>query len=739
MTATLAPPTEDGAPPAPPTRRRSRREWISMAVLLVGTAVLYLWNLGASGYSNSFYAASVQAGTKSWKALLFASLDAGNTVTVDKPPAAMWVMGLSGRIFGFNSWSMLVPEALMGVAAVALLYAAVRRVSGPTAALLAGAVLALTPVAVLMFKFNNPDALLVLLMVAAAYAVVRATEVASTRWLVLAGVLIGFGFLTKMMQAFLVLPAFVLVYLICAPTGLWRRVRQLLASAVALVVAAGWYVALVEFWPADSRPYIGGSTGNSLLELALGYNGLGRIFGGEGGGGGGFGGGQPNAETLPPVAGGTGTPELFQVGGPGGGGPGGGGGGGFGGTPGLGRMFNETSGGQISWLLPAALVLFVLGLWLLRKAPRTDRVRASLLLWGGWTVVTMLVFSLAQGIFHDYYTVALAPGIAGLIGVGGRELWRHRESVFGRVWIAVLVAGTAAWAWVLLGRTPDFLPWLRWVVLALAAVAVVAALVPRAGRRIAVIGALVAVFAGIAAPAAYAVQTAGTAHTGSIPTAGPQTAGGGFGGMPGAGGRGGGRAGDGRGDRTGGQNGGQNGTAPDGTAANGTAPGGDAAGGAQAGGFGGAPGGGGPGGEGATADPALIAALQAAGTKWSAAAIGSMSGGALALQSDTNVMSIGGFTGSDPAPTLAQFQAEVAAGEIHYFIPGGGFGGGGGAPANGEESQGQAAGTGSAGRAGGGGFGRGGTSEEITTWVEQNYASTSVGGQTLYDLTTPVG
>jgi 4-amino-4-deoxy-L-arabinose transferase-like glycosyltransferase len=693
MTATLAPPVEGGASSAPPAGRRSRRELGGLAVLLVGTAVLYLWDLGANGYANSFYAASVQAGTKSWKALLFASLDAGNVVTVDKPPASMWVMALSGRIFGFSSWSMLVPEALMGVASVALVYAAVRRVSGPAAGLLAGAVLALTPVAVLMFRFNNPDALLVLLMVAAAYAVVRATEVASTRWLVLAGVLIGFGFLTKMMQAFVVLPAFVLVYLVAAPTGFWRRVRQLLAGAVAVVVSAGWFVALVELWPADSRPYIGGSQGNSLLELALGYNGLSRIFGGEGGRG-----GAPELGTLPPLPAGGG-PELVQFGGPGGG-PGG-----FGGTPGPTRMFSETSGGQISWLLPAALVLLVLGLWLVRRAPRTDRVRASLLLWGGWTVVTMLVFSFAQGIFHDYYTVALAPGIAGLVGVGGHELWQRRQTVLGRVGLAVVVAGTAAWAWVLLGRTPEFLPWLRWVVVALAAVAVLAVLVPRAGRRVAVVGALAAVLAGITAPAAYAAQTAGTAHTGSIPSAGPQIAGGGFGGP-------GGRAPGGARNRTA-----PGGTAPEGEPAAGSRPGGSGA----------------PGGEDAVADPALVAALRAAGTKWSAAAVGSMEGGPLALQSGTTVMSIGGFSGSDPAPTLEQFQAYVAAGEVHYFIPGNGPGGG----------RGGASGPGSAtaepGRAGGGGFGRGGTGEQIATWVEQNFASTSVGGRTVYDLTRPVG
>ena len=218
--------------------------------------------------------------TRSWEAFFFGSLDAGNVITVDKPPAALWLMAASARIFGFSSWSMLVPQALMRRRArVALLYAAVRRVAGWVPALLAGAVLALTPVAALMFRFNNPDALLVLLMVAAAYATVRAIERAGTRWLLLAGVFIGFAFLAKMAQGFIVLPALVLAYLVAAPTGFWRRIRQLLGAAAAVVVSAGWYVALVELWPAGSRPYIGGSQGNSILELALGYNGLCRIFG----------------------------------------------------------------------------------------------------------------------------------------------------------------------------------------------------------------------------------------------------------------------------------------------------------------------------------------------------------------------------------------------------------------------------------------------------------------------------
>jgi 4-amino-4-deoxy-L-arabinose transferase-like glycosyltransferase len=294
MTATLTP-TDQVRPPAPPpgVAPRSRRERVALVVLLLGTAGLYLVNLSANRFANDFYAAAVQSMTKNWEAFFFGSFDAGNIVTVDKPPAALWVMALSARVFGFSSWSILVPQALMAVATVALLYAAVRRVSGPGAALLAGAAMALTPVAVLMFRFNNPDALLVLLMVAAAYAVVRAIEHAATRWLLLAGALMGLAFLTKTAQALLVLPAFTLAYVWAAPTGLWRRLRQLLAAGVAMVVVGGWWFVAVALWPAADRPYIGGSTGNSAIQLALGYNGLGRIVGEGGpGGGGGFRGGE---------------------------------------------------------------------------------------------------------------------------------------------------------------------------------------------------------------------------------------------------------------------------------------------------------------------------------------------------------------------------------------------------------------------------------------------------------------
>jgi len=733
----------------PPGAARDR---LAFAGLLVATAALYLVNLSANGWGNDFYAAAVQSMTKSWEAFFFGSFDAGNVVTVDKPPAALWVMALSARVFGLSSWSILVPQVLMAVATVALLYAAVRRVAGPGAALLAGAAMALTPVAVLMFRFDNPDALLVLLMVAAAAAVVRAVEQAGTRWLLLAGALLGLAFLTKTAQALLVLPALAAAYLWAAPTGLWRRVRQLLAAGLAMVVVGGWWFVAVALWPAADRPYIGGSTNNSAIELALGYNGLGRIFG-QGGFGDGRGGAADAANGGAPGLSGSGTAGVpagaagggmtgvpgggtaYSPGGaagsgvagvPGGataggaadaagglpGGPGGfegGGGGPFGGGAGLGRLFANDVGGQIAWLLPAALALLVIGIVLTRRAPRTDRLRASLIVWGGWTVVTALVFSLMEGIFHQYYTVALAPGVAALVGIGGALLWRRRSAAGARWTLAALVVGTAAWAWVLLGRTPEFVPWLRWVVVAVGVVGAALLLLPGRGRVVAAAALAAAVASALLGPAAYAVDTVTTASKGSIPLAGPATA------------RGFGPGGD-RGDRpardrVGGMTGeaagsGAAGDAAGGAATSGTtggAAGSGAAGGAAAGSAAGMPGQagrGGPGGESPPTDQALVGVLQAAGTKWSAATVGAMQAAPLALDSATDVMAVGGFSGGDPAPTLEQFQSYVAAGQVHYFIAGGGFGGR-----------------------------RDGST--ISAWVEQTFTASTVGGRTVYDLTQP--
>ncbi|QQQ78472.1 glycosyltransferase family 39 protein [Saccharothrix sp. 6-C] len=480
-TATLTAPAPTAESPP------SGRNWTTPAlvVLLAGTAVLYLWNTTASGWGNGYYAAATQAGAQSWTAWLFGGLDAGGVITVDKPPAALWVSGLFARAFGFSSWTVLAPQAIEGVLAVWLLHAAVKRTSGAVAGLIAGAALAVTPVAVLMFRFNLPDALLVLLMVAAAYCTVRAVERGSGRWLALAGVAIGFAFLAKMGQALLVLPAFTAAYLLAAPTTLLKRFLHLLGAGLAAVVSAGWFIALVELWPRESRPYIGGSDDDSLWELAMGYNGLGRIFGGRGGGGG-------------AVVGGGGNANL-----------------GFGGETGIGRLFGASMGAEISWLLPAALVGLVAGLWFTRRLPRTDRTRAALVLWGLWVLGNGIVFSFMSGITHPYYTVAVAPGVAALVAIAGRELWRGREHPPARVALATMVAAAGFWGFALLQRFGEWLPALRWVVAALTVL--VATAVVMGVRRVAVL----ALTTSVLATAAFGVATAATPHAGSIPMSGP--------------------------------------------------------------------------------------------------------------------------------------------------------------------------------------------------------------------------
>jgi 4-amino-4-deoxy-L-arabinose transferase-like glycosyltransferase len=628
-----------------------------LLVVLAGTAVLYLWNLSASGYANDFYAAAVQAGTQSWKAWLFGSLDSGNAITVDKPPAALWVMTLSARIFGFSSWSLLVPQALMGVASVGVLHATVRRLAGPGAGLMAGAALALTPAAVLMFRLDNPYTLLVLLMVAGAYFVSRAVDAtatkASTRWLLLAGTAIGFAFLTKMGQALLVVPAFGLVYLVAGAPRLRARILQLLGAVVAMVVSAGWFIALVEIWPAASRPYIGGSTTNSLLELALGYNGLGRLLGGSGNGGGSGGGGNTS----------------------------------FGGATGITRMFTGEIGYEISWLLPAALIALVAGLWLTRRAPRTDEVRAGLVLWGGWMLVSALVFSYMSGTMHPYYTVALAPGIAGTLTIGGRELWRHRDRILARATLALMVAATAAWSFVLLAGSSESYAWVRWVIAGLAVLGVVGLLAgTRRLSRVQLVGTVAAVLTGLVGTSAYAVATASVAHTGSIPSVGATATGMGGMGGPGGMGHGGGRP-----------DGGTPPALPGATIARDAATTDGAVGGP----------GGGMGGEASTE---LTALLSATDSTWSAAVGTSQTAAGLELASGTAVMSLGGWSGSDSAVTLEQFQQYVDNGRIHYYV-GGGQGGVPGGSAD-------------------------GTSSRIAAWVEANFTATTVGSQTVYDLTT---
>jgi 4-amino-4-deoxy-L-arabinose transferase-like glycosyltransferase len=639
--------------------------------------MLYLVNLTVSGYANTYYSAAALAASQSWSAWFFGSFDPANFITVDKPPLATMVMGLSVRLFGLSSWSILLPQALAGVATVAVLFVIVRRSFGPAAATIAAVVMALTPAAMLIFRFNNPDALLTLLLVLSAGALLEAIEGGHLRWVIAAASLIGAAFLTKYLQAYIVLPGFALTFLIAAPGSLRRRLVGLAAAAVTVLVTSGWWVAIVQLIPVVDRPFIGGSTSNSVLDLIFGYDGLARVFGGLLGGA------------------------------VGGGAAGNAGGGGFSGVPGLLRLFNAELGGQIAWLLVFALMALASGLWLRRDAPRTDRRRAAYLLWGSWLLVTALVFSFMSGIIHSYYAVALAPAIAALVGGGTVELWawRSRSRVGGLV-LGAAVAVSALVAWQLLLRTPDFVPGLAQFVLVggllagglLALLAITPWHTPARGPlSLLALGLAIAVL--LAGPAAYAVDTMTTAYSGGDPRAGPTVAGS---------------------DSLGGAAQRRPGAASfegapptfDGTAPAFGGTQGPPTNGAGAAASGGTAVAGGPGT--ATADQTLVDYLLAnRGTAtWVVATSGAMQAGSLEIATGEPVMAMGGFTGSDQAPTLAQFKALVAAGKIRYVLVNGG--GQGGAPGSSGDD----------------------TVSSVLSWVTSVGTQVDYGGSggTLYDL-----
>jgi 4-amino-4-deoxy-L-arabinose transferase-like glycosyltransferase len=714
--------TQSGPPPAARPARRSAAArllrarpndpaWArpALLVLLVATGLLYMLGLSRNGWANEFYAAAAQAGTESWKAFLFGSLDRANFITVDKPAGFLWPMDLSGRIFGVNYWSLLLPQALAGVATVGVLYTTVRRWFGPAAGLIAGAVLALAPVATLVFRFNDPDAFITLMAVLAAYAVTRAIESGRTRWLALAGVIFGLGFLGKMLAGFLALPALALAYLICGPPKLGQRIWQLLVGGAALLLTAGWWVAIVLFTPAADRPFVGSTTDNNILNLTFGYNGLSRLTGNRDGG--------------------------------------------FGGGTGITRLFTPEWGGQISWLIPAALIAFVTMLWVSRRAGRTERTRAAAVMFGGWLLVAGLVLSFMSGTTHSYYSVALAPPIGALVGIGSYGLWRIRHTWFARAIMSVAIGVTAAWAWVLLGRSPGWFPWLRVAIVVAAVGAIGLTLAGPALRAVGGRGRLIpaaipialAAVAVLGGPLAYSLDTAASSYSGASPSAGPAltAAGGGALGFARAGFPGAGAAGRG-------------GFGGAGAAGRGEFPGflerlrdGGAG---RGGGFGGI-------GGNATVSPALAKLLQTGASHytWVAATQTSDTAASMELASGgVPVMALGGFRGTDPALSLAGFERLVAEHQVHYYVGGGGgFGGGGGggfggggAGAFGGRAVGDAAdgpagnaadgaGAGLGRGAGGGSGGGAGSSDaaQIAAWVEAHFTPQTVGGVTVYNLT----
>ena len=678
---------------------RGPLDWIAVAALLLAAAFVFFWNLTASGYANEFYSAAAQAGSKSWEAFLWGSLDAGNAITVDKPPASIWLMALSVRLLGLSSFAILLPQALMGVACTYLLYATVRRVWGNAASIVAGIVFITTPVAALMFRFNNPDALLILLMLGAAACVLRGLELPAdrhgnrvrTRWYAVAGLLIGLGFLTKQFQVLLVLPGFSLAMLLLSPTPWPRRLLDAVVALGAMVVGAGWWVLLTVLVPSGSRPYFGGSQTDSFIELTFSYNGLGRLTGNETG------------SVIP------GASEALT----------GGRQSGMWGETGLFRLWTSDFGDQITWLAPIAFAALFLGpakkgqvyfgrFYQGKCEHEVDpdtvaRIRrAQIVIFGAWLIVTWLVFSFMAGIFHAYYTVALSPAIAVLVAICGASLLELRD----RPWMpgiaGLSIAVTSAWDMALVLRSGSF----AWLGVCVGVVGVVAGLAlciiafwmqdrlpatwPLAlkhGVRGVVAISVIALLTG---PIVWTARTISTGHTGSIVTAGP---GGSMGGGPGGSGPSGNGAPD-----------GASGSAPDDSPSESDSDRTGA----------GMPNGGSRLLGGTSANDSLVELLtqNASGYRWAAATTGSQNAASHQLASELPIMAIGGFNGSDPAPTLDEFRAYVAQGLIRYYIASDGMGGG----------------------MGGTQMGGSNAASEIAEWVAQNYTAQTIGNTTVYDL-----
>lgn len=465
-------------------------ERASLVLLLVSSAVLYVWKLDQNGWANAYYSAAIQAGQHDPVAFFYGSSDWGNSITVDKPPLSLWVIGISVRIFGLNSWAILLPQALITLGSTYLLYSLVRACFPASAALMASAIFATTPITVLLARYNNPDPLMILLMLSALYAGVRATERAQARLIFLAAFLLGLGFLAKLLQAFLVLPALVLIFLGYTLMP-WRKrwIATAAACAILLGTSLAWPLA-VDLTPASARPFVGGSHTNSMLDLILGYNGLNRVVQHED---------EPMVALLPK--------ELRAVDS----------------DAGFFRLFNASYGQEIGWLLAAGLLsVLVLG-WLLlrRQLDRTQAILAGAA--GVWMISTFAMLSFMGNSFHSYYTASLAPPLAICCGIGAHLLLEAPKKVPGRLAsvLSLVVSGICSSAiWQLgAGFSSGIGNALMGIVLVSAAFLIAPAPWPHVER----VAGLLAITALMVGPLACSVVTAATPQSGSNPLSGTVT------------------------------------------------------------------------------------------------------------------------------------------------------------------------------------------------------------------------
>ncbi len=530
-----------------------------------------------SGYGNSYYATGALAASHSWRALLDNAADLGGYVSLDKGPLPDWLMGLSGRVLGFGSLSVMLPNALYAIVAVLVLHDTVRRALGHEIAILAALIMALTPVAVLVGRYNAPDALLLALLVCAAWSLTVAVQSGRLRELLLCAVLVGLAFNTKMLEAYLVVPALALSYLLAARGSVRRRLLELaLAASVTLFVSLLWFGAMM-LVPAGSRPYVGESSDNSWFQLIVGGNGVERVTGS----GGAF------ARHL-------GGNVLY--------------------------LSSAHVAGQIVWLLPLALVGLGLGLRQTRHSPHTSFAFGSYVLWGTWALVVCVVLSFSAGTRHAYYTSLLAPPVAALAAAALVTLWRSaRASPAAASALALAILGSAAVSFVILTDAHGFAPALRWIVLAGGVIAAAAILAPHLHRALRARGTIAiaiafaaAALALLAGPAAYSLATAARAHTGYDPIAGPAP----------------------RGHTT---------SRPSGAAAELTQPQSLA-----------------------VLTPYLLTHRELA--RFLLAASDAKTADPIALASGQPVITLGGFSGSDPTPTVDQFEQLLRSGQLRYVL-----------------------------------------------------------------------
>ena len=467
-----SPPAAETAPPDP------RLAWLRRSAIVVIAALAglsYAWQLGMDPLE-PYYAAAVRSMSGSWHDFIFGAFDPAGTITLDKLPGAFWVQALSVRAFGDSTWAMVLPQVVEGVVTVLVLYRAVTRLAGPAAGLVAALVLAVSPAVVALDRGNISDSLMILLLVLAADAVSGAVARGGQWWrLILAGVYVGLAFQAKMIEAWLVLPALGLAYLISGPGPTWRRVRQLVvAGVVAAVVSLAWMTA-VSLVPAASRPFADGSQDNSLYQQVFVYNGFGR-----------FGEQTPLQLLTGELGRNVSVLELSSA------------------APGPARLLAGDLGRDTGWLLPAAALIAVAGLAGLRRRPRGDPLRACFILWGCWLVTLWITFSVTTEL-NTYYTAALAPAVAAIVGAGVAAAWSADRTPAGRrIALAVIVAGTAAYAAWLVPAAGRHVPgWLVPAVIAVGVLATVTALASLAARREAVFAAALGagIIAGSLAPA----------------------------------------------------------------------------------------------------------------------------------------------------------------------------------------------------------------------------------------------